>query len=311
MLHLKKKDFSLVKSLTLLIVIIATATTSWSQVIISGKVISKDDKSPLPGVAIIEKGSKTGASTEMDGTFFIEVSDPNATLVFSFIGMRTKEFKLNGQRQILVETKWDCNKDFFDSQQIDINASSGLINTPIGGKIDIASPWVLGGVIKGAYNYQTNVGGKVFQNGQVELAHYISNCDFDIDFRWSHRQFSLTDKLNSKANSFETDVNFGDIKLIAGYTHLNFNKSEEVNWRKSSGVVLGFGSYFNLPLHPTAIAKISLYKGKIEYQASVKGGYKRFLCFLNFYKLNSFSELSFGIGTGLGYKLKRQKKNAA
>lgn len=296
------------KRLTLLIVIIVTATTSWSQVIISGTVISKDDKLPLPGVVIIEKGTENGTSTKMDGTFSMEVSDPNSTLVFSFIRMRTKEFTLNGQHQILVETKWDCNKDFFDSQQIDIYASSGLINTPLGVKIDIASPWVLGGVIKGAYNYQSNGGGNKFQNGRVELSHYISNCDFDIDFRWSHRQFKLGDRLNSKANSFETDVNFRDIKLIAGYTHLNFNKAEAVDWHKSSGILLGFGSYFNLPLHPTAIAKVSLYKDKIEYQASIQGGYKRFLCFLNFYKLNSFHEISLGIGTGLGYKLKRQKR---
>ncbi|QHL89273.1 hypothetical protein GU926_18275 [Nibribacter ruber] len=296
----------MVKRLTIIIIIIASATTSWSQVIITGTVISKDDKSPLPGVAIIEKRSENGTSTKMDGTFSIEVSDPNSTLVFSFIGMRTKEVTLNGQRQILVETKWDCKKDFFDSQQIDIYASSGFINTPIGGKIGIASPWFLGGVIKGAYSYQTNAGGNVFQNAQVELAHYISNCDFDIDFRWSHRQVTLIDRLNSKANSFETDVNIGDIKLIAGYTHLNFNKA--VDWDRSSGVLLGFGSYFNLPLHPTAIAKVSLYRDKIEYQASVQGGYKRFLCFLNFYKLNSFHEISLGIGTGLGYKVKKQKK---
>ena len=298
----------MVKKLTLLFIIIATATTCWSQVIISGTVISKDDKSPIPGVSIIEKGTKNGASTKMDGTFSIEVSDPNSTLVFSFIGMRTQEFALNGQRQIMVITNWDCNKDFFDIQKLDIFASSGIINTPIGGKIEISSPGVLGGIIKGAYNYQVNAGGNKFQNGQVELAHYISNCDFDIDFRWSHRQFLLVNKMNSISNSFETDVNFNGIKLIAGYTHLNFNKAEAVDWDKSSGVLLGFGTYFNIPLYPTAVAKVSLYKDRIEYQASVKGGYKRFLCFVNFYKLNSFQEISLGIGMGLWYKLKRQKK---
>jgi hypothetical protein len=285
-----------------------TATACWSQVVITGTVISKDDKSPLPGVNVIEKGTKNGTTTKMDGTFSIEVSNPNSTLVFSFIGMRTKELALHGQQQILVVTKWDCNKDFFDLQQINIYASSGLINTPFGGKVDIASPGILGGVIKGAYSYQANAGGNNFQIGQVELAHYISNCDFDIDFRWSHRQFSLGDKLNSIANSIETDVNFNEMKLIAGYTHLHFNKEKEMDRNESSGVVLGIGSYFNIPLHPTAVAKVSLYKDKIEYQASVQGGYKRFLCFLNFYKLSSFHEISLGIGTGFGYRLKRQKK---
>jgi hypothetical protein len=218
--------------------------------------------------------------------------------------MRTQEVALHGQRSILILTKWDCIKDFFDSQQINIYASSGLINTPVGGKIDVASPWFLGRVIKGSYCYQTNLSGNEFRNGQVELAHYISNCDFDLDFKWSHRQFSVGDNLNSKANSFETHLNFKNIKLIVGYSHLDFNIAETMDRDNSSGVILGFGSYFNLPLHPTAIAKFSFYEDKIEYQTSIQGGHKGFLCIVNFYKLNSFHEIGLGIGTRFGYRLK-------
>src|SRR5690606_14336084 len=45
--------------------------------------------------------------------FSIQVSDPEATLVFSFIGMITQEHQLKNRREILVVAKWECAKDFF------------------------------------------------------------------------------------------------------------------------------------------------------------------------------------------------------
>ena len=282
--------------------------TAWSQVSITGKVIANDDKSALPGVNVVEKGTGNGTTTKDDGTFFIEVRDPNATLIFSFIGMRTQEFRLKGQKQIMIKAKWDCNKDFFDSQQIKVYGNSGVINTPLGGEIQIASPWVFGGVVKGLYSYQTNLDENEFHKGQVELSHYISNCEFDIDFRWSYRRVGYDNDLNFIANSVEIDFNFRNIKLIMGYSHFNFDKVETHYSETFSGVVIGVGSYFNIPLYPTAIAKVSLYKDKIEYQAEIQGGHKRFLCFIKFHKLDSFNELSLGIGTWIGYKTKRQRR---
>lgn len=297
----------MIKLLTSILIILTTGTACFSQVIISGTVIAKDDGLPLPGVSVIEKDTKNGAITNADGIFTIEVSAPNSILVFSFVGMRTKEVALKGQREILVEAKWDCNKDFFDSQQIMIYANSGVINNPLGGQIELASPWFLGGVIKGAYSFQTNLNENEFQRGHLELAHFISNCDFDIDFRWDYRQFSFDNKISARANSFETDLNIRNIRVIAGYSHLNFSETEKVGSDNLPGVLLGFGTYFNVPLYPTAITKVSLYKNKVEYQASIHGGHKRLLCFVKFYKVNSFNEISIGIGTRFGYRLKSYK----
>lgn len=288
----------MVRLIIIILISLSTGATAFSQVIITGTVIAKDDGLPLPAVTVIEKGTKNGTLTNEDGTFNIEVSDPNSTLIFSFVGMRTKEVLLTGRRQILVETKWDCYKDFFDSQQIMVYANSGVINNPLGGQIELASPWLLGGVIKGLYSYQTNLNENEYQRGHLEFAHYISNCDFDIDFRWSYRKVAFDKNLRSTANSFEADLNLGRPKIIAGYSHLNFNETETNNL---SGILIGFGTYFSVPLYPTAIAKVALYKDKIEYHASIQGGYRRFLCFVKFYKIDSFNEVSIGIGTSLGY----------
>jgi hypothetical protein len=274
---------------------------------ITGTVIFKGDKSTSPGIVVVEKGTKNGTATDVNGKFSITVSDPNATLVFSFIGFIPQEFQLKGKKEIVVKLKLDCNKDFFDSNEVDIYANSGVINNPIGGQIDVASPWFFLGVIKGSYAHQTNLENNKMQTGQLELAHSISKCNFDIDFGWNYRQVSFDKNLDFSVNSFETVLNLRNVKLIAGYSRLDFTRIETADNKKLSGVSIGVGRYFDIPLHPTAIVKVGLYKNKVEYQASIQGGYGRFLCFLKFYKLDSFNEIIIGVGTGFHYRTKKRK----
>lgn len=77
---------------------------------ITGEVIDSSDKLPIPGVNIYEKGTKNGQSTNFDGVYIIEVSNPNATLVFSYIGYETKEVQVNGQSQLNVSLLQDTKK---------------------------------------------------------------------------------------------------------------------------------------------------------------------------------------------------------
>ena len=298
----------MIKRLTLILILLTNTATVWSQVTVTGTVLAKEDNSPLPQVNVVEKGTQNGTTTTTDGTFSLNISDPNSTLVFSFIGMVAQDFLLKGRRQVFITMKTDCIKDFFDSQRVSFYVNSGVINSPVGGQIEIASPNVLGGVVKGFYSYQTNLSENEFQNGQIELSHYISNCNFDMDFKCNYRQVSFNNDLNSKAYSLETDLNLRNVKLIAGYSHLDFNGVKTTDTRNLCGVLIGFGKYINMSLHPTVEGKVSLYKNKVEYQASVQGGYKWFLCFMKFYKIDSFNEFSLGIGTGIGYRLKKQRR---
>lgn len=68
---------------------------------IRGKVTSLDGY-PLPGVTILIKGTTTGTVTQPDGTFSIENIESGNTLVFSFIGMKTKEIEVGNQTNINV-----------------------------------------------------------------------------------------------------------------------------------------------------------------------------------------------------------------
>jgi len=71
------------------------------QIVVTGKV-TDEDGNPLPGVNIIIKGTSTGTITDMDGTYNIEVEDPEAILVFSFIGYGTQEVALSGRSVINI-----------------------------------------------------------------------------------------------------------------------------------------------------------------------------------------------------------------
>lgn len=72
------------------------------QVSVTGQVTSSADGQPLPGVNVVVKGTTIGTTTDINGAFTLNVPDPNATLVFSFVGFQTQEVALAGQKSITV-----------------------------------------------------------------------------------------------------------------------------------------------------------------------------------------------------------------
>lgn len=63
----------------------------------------------LPGVNILEKGTKNGASTDFDGRYKLKLSNPKAVVTFSFIGFKTKEVVASGKTKIDVVLSEDAN----------------------------------------------------------------------------------------------------------------------------------------------------------------------------------------------------------
>jgi TonB family protein len=61
---------------------------------ISGRVISSEDKMPIPGVNVTVKGTSIGTVTDVDGNFNLNALEAsNRVLVANFVGMLSKEFK--------------------------------------------------------------------------------------------------------------------------------------------------------------------------------------------------------------------------
>lgn len=74
----------------------------WAQNTISGKVTAKSDGSPLPGVNILIKGTTSGTATAPDGSYTLNVSSLQDTLVFSYIGYQTQTVPINGRSTVNV-----------------------------------------------------------------------------------------------------------------------------------------------------------------------------------------------------------------
>ncbi len=72
------------------------------QITVSGTVTDASTGDPMPGVNVIIKGTVLGALTGLDGKYSLAVSDPNAVLVFSFIGYNTLEQPVSGRTTVNV-----------------------------------------------------------------------------------------------------------------------------------------------------------------------------------------------------------------
>lgn len=104
------------KKLTLILILLTNSLIGICQFNIAGIVIANEDNLEIPGVLVIEKGTVNETVTDINGEFSLTVSNPNSILVFGFVGMVEKEFKLKGQNDIKVIMKADCLIDSFDHQ---------------------------------------------------------------------------------------------------------------------------------------------------------------------------------------------------
>jgi TonB-linked SusC/RagA family outer membrane protein len=93
--------------LFMLMSILASAQSS-SDVTITGT-ITDDLGGLLPGVNVTEKSSKNTVTTGFDGQYKIKVK-ANATLVFSYIGMRKAEIPLAGRTKLDYKMQSDSNE---------------------------------------------------------------------------------------------------------------------------------------------------------------------------------------------------------
>ena len=90
-----------------LVVIVGDKTTesqlAAAAIPVTGK-IANEKGEPLAGVSVVEKGTNNGVTTKADGSFSIDVSSANATLVFSYVGYKNLEVPANqpGKLQGLV-----------------------------------------------------------------------------------------------------------------------------------------------------------------------------------------------------------------
>lgn len=81
-------------------------TTLFSQTTVEGTVTDQESGLPVPGVNILIKGTTTGAVTDFDGNYSLNVSEGDI-LVFSYIGFKTQEIPFTGQARVDVSLTED------------------------------------------------------------------------------------------------------------------------------------------------------------------------------------------------------------
>ena len=74
---------------------------------ITGSVTDETGQS-IPGVTVIVKGTNQGTVTDINGNYSISNVSENATLVFSFVGMKMQEFVIGSQTSINVTMQADA-----------------------------------------------------------------------------------------------------------------------------------------------------------------------------------------------------------
>ena len=73
------------------------------KVTVTGTVLDDTDL-PIPGAAVMVRGSSRGVITDNDGQFSIDVS-PHDVLIFQFLGFEDEEVKVGDQLNIIVKMR--------------------------------------------------------------------------------------------------------------------------------------------------------------------------------------------------------------
>src|SRR5687767_144678 len=85
-----------------LVVFFVTPLNLFSQgTLVTGKVTDSTGL-PVPGVTILIKGTNTGTSTDNEGNFSLNVTNPNATIVATSLGYDRQEIGLAGRNNIPI-----------------------------------------------------------------------------------------------------------------------------------------------------------------------------------------------------------------
>ena len=82
-----------------------TTKTQQSGIRVTGVVLDEHGD-PVIGANVVEKGTSNGISTDVDGKFSLQVQ-PNATLMFSYIGYISQEIAVGNRTNISVQLKED------------------------------------------------------------------------------------------------------------------------------------------------------------------------------------------------------------
>ena len=126
----------------------AGAPTAFAQETVSGQVTDAETNASLPGVNVLLQGTQTGATTDAQGRYELEVPNPEQdTLVFSFVGYQDREIPINGRSEVNVTMESQAVAQdevvvvgYGEQQQQDLTGSVSSISTEEIEQVSPSSP---------------------------------------------------------------------------------------------------------------------------------------------------------------------------
>lgn len=94
--------------IVLLVLLLISVGTFAQNITVTGRVTEKGTNTPLMGVTILIKGNTNGVITDLKGYYIINNVPPDGILVFSFVGMITREIMVNESKEINLELEPDA-----------------------------------------------------------------------------------------------------------------------------------------------------------------------------------------------------------
>jgi TonB-dependent starch-binding outer membrane protein SusC len=89
--------------------LLAIALPAQQLITIKGVVMSADEKLPLIGATVMEKGTARGTITDLDGTFSLEVTGVQATISVSYLGYVAQDIPLKGKYYLEIALSSETN----------------------------------------------------------------------------------------------------------------------------------------------------------------------------------------------------------
>ena len=111
-----------------------------AQMQITGTITGADDGLSIPGVSVVVKNNSTiGTTTDIDGKYSLTIPSDAQTLVYSFVGMATKEETINGRSIIDIVLE----SDVLEMDEVVVVAYGAKRKGAITGSVDVVDEAVL------------------------------------------------------------------------------------------------------------------------------------------------------------------------
>ena len=124
-----KKDYIILSFLLLCTKLLA------QQHIVSGEIVDGAGVQ-LPGVTVIESGTSNGSVSDLDGKYVLNVSNKDASIIFSYLGFKTVTISVNNQRYINIILE----EDFEELDDVQVVAFQKQKRNSVIGSISTIKP---------------------------------------------------------------------------------------------------------------------------------------------------------------------------